>query len=41
MKTQRVARRIPWKRILLMIAMALAAAWLTGYAAGLLVRLVW
>lgn len=33
-------RRIPWKRIVVVLSAAIAAAWLTGYAVGLLVRLL-
>jgi hypothetical protein len=33
-------RRIPWRRIALLLSVALVVAWVSGYVVGLLVRLL-
>lgn len=33
-------RQIPWKRVGVLLSVAVIVAWLTGFAVGLLVRLL-
>ena len=40
MNARATVRRMPWKKIAVLLSAAVAGAWLTGFAVGLLVRLL-